>query len=343
MKPKILLINCSTRGIDSNTDLAIQGCVAGIKKCYTERIQLNKYFLQDGTSQNLDEIIGQIQKADGIIFGSPVYFGMPSSLFQDLVSEIKKRRIDLYPKVIGLVSVGAKRNGGEETTITWMAWWLMELGALVVNDGFPISQFGGVVVAGTKGSASQDEEGLKTCFNLGRRVGETTRIIKKGRPKSRVPIKINVWLLSADDDSEEKVFMTRPSYGVVDIMNLNFHRCRGCEICPNPKAKGDFKCINDQDDIAKIHNELVGSNGVVPVGWNAKFMERTRYLRRDNYRLTYSVVYISEPKYIPFFIKENSILCKLHFEQYVKLIASGRKKLNLTKQIYKPKGYQILH
>ncbi len=335
--PTILLVGCSIRaradldtlGGGCNTEIALDAVRNGVMELKPEikYLRLNRYFLPNGSIQNIDIPIKEIQKADGIVFASPCYFGLPSSLFQELIEEMARRKIDLYPKVVGFVAVGAKRNGGEETQIVWSAWKLMELGAIIVNDGAPISQFGGVGVAGTMGQMKYDREGLEVCKYLGRRVIETVMILNVGNLENKP--NIQNWLMS------------KSSFKGIGIWKYNFHRCLGHEVCPDPNCKDDYKCLDRADDMPKLHQELVGSDGIIPIGWNPKFMERTRYLRRDNYRLTYSVIYIPSWEYIPFFIKENSILCRKHFEEYCKLISSGRKKIKTSIPIYQPIGYKI--
>ena len=326
-----------TLGEGCNTEIALAEVKKGIEQKGGEidYIRLNNYFKKNGTRKDGKELFKKIKEADGIVIASPVYFGTATSLVDEFLSICRERKISLYPKVVGFVAVGAKRNGGEETTIVSLSWRVMELGAIVVNDGAPISQFGGVGVAGTLRQMRYDREGLEVCQNLGKRVAETTMIIQKGRKKTQSEIKI--WQMSA-----KPIPKRFNSYKTIELYQMNFHRCWGCETCPDPKKKDmDFKCRNEKDDIHKIHQLLVNSEGIIPIGWNMKFIERTRYLRRDNFQLTYSVVYIPSWEYIPIFIKENSILCRKHFKDYVSLIKSGRAKLSLTKQIYEPRGYTI--
>ena len=206
----------------------------------------------------------------------------------------------------------------------------MDLGALVVNDGAPVSQFGGVGVAGTWGQMKYDREGLETCKNLGKRAAETALILKSGNLETEPNIR--TWVMSGSS----------PEENALNLFEMNFHRCWGCEICPSPSktAKGmDFKCRNEKDDMHKVHPSLVSSEGIVPVGWNMRFLERTRYLRRDNYRLTYSVVLLPQIRYLPIFIKENSMLCRRHFRKYASLVKSGKERVGLTTQKYEPVGY----
>ena len=94
---------------------------------------------------------------------------------------------DLFPKVVGFIAVGAKRNGGHETTIVNTAMQMMSLGTIFVNDGHPVSQFGGICKAGLIGSdISDDSYGIKTSIGVGRRVSETAQILKAGKDRKSV-------------------------------------------------------------------------------------------------------------------------------------------------------------
>lgn len=325
---RILLVNCSIRSGgfngNSNSDIALRAAYEGVKEkvVMADSLVLRKYMLEDGKILNEKELVGQVKTASGIIFSTPVYFGNFSSMLYDLFKLLKLHKVSLEGKVVGFCAVGAKRNGGQETTIVSGAWEAMNLGAIVVNDGAPVSQFGGVVVAGDLGDAINDIDGLKVCKNLGRRVAETAMILDSGNTKEKV--KIRIW----DSNYLAKKY--------------RFFRCNGCRVCPQPNNDKDFKCINHRDDMEKIHKWLMETDGVIPFGLNMHFYERTRYLRRDNYRLTYHVVKITDIRQIPLFIKENAILCRKNLGKYTKLVKSGKRKLSLTKQVYEPIGYKTV-
>lgn len=319
MKPKILLIACSIhkRG---NSQIALEYAEKGVKEkgCETEWIILNEYFLEDGTHRDVSELVEKVKNADGLIWGTPVYFGAWTSLAQEFYEILKAQNVSLYPKPVSFVIVGAKRNGGQETTATFAGWDLMELGACMINDGYPVSQFGGICVGGLIGDVEKDKEGLDMCVSAGKRTAETAMILKEGTLDAEV--KTLYW----------------PQQG-------KFSRCRGCPTCPDYTAfvnKKDFKCRFFDDDMNKLHEKIVSANIIVPNGYDLRFHERTRYLRRDNYRLTYHVVYMPEPRYIPLFLKENCILVRHEMENYAKLIITGMKKVKTEAQIYEPIGYE---
>jgi hypothetical protein len=125
----------------------------------------------------------------------------------------------------------------------------------------------------------------------------------------------------------------------INIYKYNFHRCAGHQKCPFLE-EGDYKCINNNDDMHKIHKQLVSGDAIYPVGYDLRFHERTRYLRRDNFRLTYHVVLLRDARYFPLFVKENSILCTKHQIKYAKLIKSGRKKVKVSDTTYEPVGHE---
>lgn len=123
---------------------------------------------------DMREITDKLQEAQGIIIGSPVYFGNVSSQTKIFMDRSRPLRIDfkLKDKVAGAISVGASRNGGQETTISAIHQFLLIQDTIIVGDGAPMAHYGGVGVSGAAGDASDDEIGLETSANLGKRVAE---------------------------------------------------------------------------------------------------------------------------------------------------------------------------
>ena len=123
---------------------------------------------------DMREITSKLQEAQGIIIGSPVYFGNVSSQVKMFMDRSRPLRIDfkLKDKVAGAISVGASRNGGQETTITAIHQFLLIQDTIIVGDGAPMAHYGGAGVSGTAGEAREDDVGLETSANLGKRVAE---------------------------------------------------------------------------------------------------------------------------------------------------------------------------
>jgi multimeric flavodoxin WrbA len=115
----------------------------------------------------------------GIIVGTPVYFGNMTSLckaFLDRCIVLRKNDFALRNKAAGVLAVGGTRNGGQELTIQSVQTALMCQEMVVVGDGQPTGHFGATVWSGGEGGVKEDEFGLATARNLGRRVAEVARL-----------------------------------------------------------------------------------------------------------------------------------------------------------------------
>jgi multimeric flavodoxin WrbA len=123
---------------------------------------------------DMRDITSKLREAHGIIIGSPVYFGNVTSQIKMFIDRSRPLRIDfkLKDKVAGAISVGASRNGGQETTISAIHQFLLIQDAIVVGDGAPKAHYGGTGVGGAKDDCESDEIGLETSRNLGTRVAE---------------------------------------------------------------------------------------------------------------------------------------------------------------------------
>jgi multimeric flavodoxin WrbA len=129
---------------------------------------------------DMQDIIKKLGEADGLILGSPVYFGNVTSQMKIFMDRSRPLRIDfkLRDKVAGAISVGASRNGGQETTISAMHEFLLIHDAIIVGDGAPLAHYGGTGMGGVVGDTKQDEHGIETSINLGKRVAElATKLI----------------------------------------------------------------------------------------------------------------------------------------------------------------------
>ena len=123
---------------------------------------------------DINEVLSKLQKAHGIIIGSPVYFGNVSSQLKILMDRSRSLRSDfkLHNKVCGAITVGASRNGGQETACSAVHNFLLIHDAIIVGDGAPFAHYGGAGAAGAAGDAQNDNSGIETSKNLGKRVTE---------------------------------------------------------------------------------------------------------------------------------------------------------------------------
>ncbi|WP_456416710.1 flavodoxin family protein [Methanocaldococcus sp.] len=139
---------------------------------------------ETGYCQILDDIepiLEKMKEADGIIFGSPVYFGGVSAQLKMLMDRSRPLRIgfQLRNKVGGAIAVGASRNGGQETTIQQIHNFFLIHSMIVVGDNDPTAHYGGTGVGKSPGDCEKDEIGLETARNLGKKVAEVIKLIKK--------------------------------------------------------------------------------------------------------------------------------------------------------------------
>ncbi len=103
--------------------------------------------------------------ADGIIIGSPVYFGLPSSEIKKFIDDSISVRRQLENKVGAAFVSSGHRAGGRETAIMAL------LGAFIVHGmvacGDPISSGGHY---GAVASGSPDDQCAQECSGLARKV-----------------------------------------------------------------------------------------------------------------------------------------------------------------------------
>ena len=85
----------------------------------------------------LEEVFEKMAKADALVIGSPVYFGLPSAQLKVFFDKTRVLRSEkrLIGKPCGFVSIGASRFGGQETTIKAMQTMALVQGMTVVGSG----------------------------------------------------------------------------------------------------------------------------------------------------------------------------------------------------------------
>jgi len=122
---------------------------------------------------NLSDAYDLLRKADGIIIGTPVYFGTVSAQLKAFwdKSRILRKEKALVNVIGGAVSVGASRFGGQETTVKAIHDIMLIQGMTVVGDGF-IEDDAGHQGACAQKPAAEDQYGLKRAAIMGRRVAE---------------------------------------------------------------------------------------------------------------------------------------------------------------------------
>ncbi len=103
--------------------------------------------------------------ADGIIIGSPTYFGLPAQEVKALIDKSIEIRRELENKVGAAFSYSKHRAGGRETTILAILQAMLVHGMIVCGD--PISSGGHY---GAASNGAPDEQARRECKELGKRV-----------------------------------------------------------------------------------------------------------------------------------------------------------------------------
>jgi len=111
--------------------------------------------------------IDDLDGIDGLILGSPTYFGTMSAEMKKFIDESVKKRKKLTDKIGAAFASANFISGGNETTIMSLIEALLVHGMLVAGD--PIETGGHFGVVSIK---DPDEETLERCKKFGRRIGE---------------------------------------------------------------------------------------------------------------------------------------------------------------------------
>ncbi len=276
---------------------------------------LGHHFRGDGSVANIDAVRDAILWADGIILSGPVYFGDRGSLAQSLVEFLHadaRCRAHIRNKVYGGVTVGAKRNGGQETTLIYQLVDMTNLGMLAVGNGSETtSQYGGTAVAGDVGTIHLDDYGIETSISTGARVARVTKLSALGiAARISDPVRIGVWLLQDSPDHRGRELISELTtswssegdnveFEILDGPAEPIHRCIACDICPiDVGPPEEYRCIiKSKDDLfKKRHVQLASVDALLIAAYSPRdrrdilsvyqtFIERTRYLRRDHYLL----------------------------------------------------------
>ena len=346
---------------------------------------------------------GKINQATGVVLVTPVYFGDRSSVANKLLQLSGIYNL-LQNKIFGAVAVGAKRNGGQETTIIYSLFEALNQNSLIVGNGPPTSQYGGTGVGGKKGTVINDRWGLETAYGTGARVTQVGLISDAGKKNPRKQA-IEVLILVTMDDTQQSLYcylqdfllrvekkISNTKFKLVNVLDETIHRCLGCEKCPagghlehgeTPSVGKHARCIisEDGDAMEKIHDEMLRADGIIIAGLNVKhhdqlvyryqvLMERTRYIRRNNFELTnklmtsFSLTQVGAKinslhamKTVTSYIRHNSVMHKpiesylfndqiieegvddlIHFVKYAEILKSGVNLIDIEAPLYSTKG-----
>ena len=116
----------------------------------------------------MSDIIEQMKWCNGLIIGSPVYFGLLTGQLKTMMD----RSIVMRPnygddllmegKLGGAIACGASRSGGQELTIQNIHTYMLQMNMLIISDGPNYSHSGGTIMR----EAKDDSWGLETVHNM---------------------------------------------------------------------------------------------------------------------------------------------------------------------------------
>jgi len=119
---------------------------------------------------------------DGLIIGSPSYFRSMSALckaFMERLAVLRSPELLLADKPVGVLSVGAYRNGGQELVIEQIQTTMLCHEVMIVG-GKPKAHQGATLWNAYKDDIAKDEFGIETAKQLGIRVAEAAlRLARK--------------------------------------------------------------------------------------------------------------------------------------------------------------------
>ncbi len=157
---------------------SVNGCLACMK-CFENK---DGHCVQK--KDTLNDWLDEMQAADGIILGSPVYFAQISGqikCFMDRTGMVSRANGNLFKRKVGAAVVAARRAGAVSAFHTLNAWFtiaeMVVVGSSYWNMGF----------GREKGETLQDAEGLQVMDNLGRNMTWLLKSIEASREKVRAP------------------------------------------------------------------------------------------------------------------------------------------------------------
>lgn len=118
--------------------------------------------------------VDQLLDYDGLIFGSPTYYGQMAAGVKKLFDESVKHHGKLAGKVGGaFTSCGAAGCGGETAVLSILNAFLIH-GMIVIGDAH-LQHYGPIAVE------SPDAEALEQCVNYGKKIAQLTKKLNRGQ------------------------------------------------------------------------------------------------------------------------------------------------------------------
>lgn len=158
--PKILIVYDSASG---NTEKMAHAVAEGAEKVKEVKVIVKKV---DQAS------LGDLLEADGIIIGSPCYFGQMSTKMKDFID----KSVEIFGKLDGKVGAAFTSSGGKvsgaETTL------LSIIHAMLIHGMVVMGRSGGMHY-GAAAVGSPDAERIDNCRDLGHRTANIVARLTK--------------------------------------------------------------------------------------------------------------------------------------------------------------------
>ena len=127
----------------------------------------------EGVLKHTDDVTKEnFVSSDGIIAGSPVYFGVMAAQLKKIFDEFVGVRKKMEGKVGAAFATSADPSGGKETTMMSIIQVMLIYGMVIVGD--PMSATGHF---GTACVGAPDSGSLENGMKLGQRVAELAKIV----------------------------------------------------------------------------------------------------------------------------------------------------------------------
>lgn len=292
-----------------NSELLLAAGMWGAKSAgaQIDVVSLSDHF-EKSEARKTNVLLEKVRAADGILLSGPVYFGDRSSLAHDFLQLLRRNPNIVKDKLFGGLTVGAKRNGGQETCLIYQMIDFINIGLLAVgNDADTTAQYGGTGHAGDVGSGANDEYGIRTSIGTGKRIAHAISLKDYSNNfKLNDKPKIGIFILQ-DVEEQAKRFVEneilssdltdKADFRFFYFVNESVRRCIACDVCPITFDHDQvYRCIiRDKEDLFFRHHKRIIDldaillGGYSPISFNRiksvyqSFMERTRYLRRSDY------------------------------------------------------------
>ncbi|MGI6145538.1 MAG: flavodoxin family protein [Clostridia bacterium] len=124
----------------------------------------------------MEEVLQKLREADGLLIGSPVYFGTVSGQLKAFWDKLRCLRSEkkLLNVVGGAVAVGASRFGGQEGTLRAIHEMMLVQGMTIIGDGQKDNDCGHYGVAAQR-PATEDQYAQQRMIIMAKRLFEVSQ------------------------------------------------------------------------------------------------------------------------------------------------------------------------